>query len=126
MRHACHEGWPDTCGRTGLSKPDGTLRPARDQSLPLASRLTIEYTCTAMRHILLTFFTATLPLMPVVLHAQVTTATLYGVVRDATAASVPGALITVAQPGDRPVPGDRDGCHRRVRGDGTSRPAGTP
>ena len=45
-----------------------------------------------MRHILLTLFTATLPLMPVVLHAQVTTATVYGVVRDATAASVPGAI----------------------------------
>jgi hypothetical protein len=52
-----------------------------------------------VRHILLPFLTATLPLMPVNLHAQVTTATLYGVVRDATAASVPGALITVVNQG---------------------------
>lgn len=33
------------------------------------------------------------------LHAQVTTATLYGVVRDSTSAAVPGALVTVANQG---------------------------
>ena len=52
-----------------------------------------------VRHILFPLFTLTLPLAPVMLHAQVTTATLYGVVRDATAASVPGALITVVNQG---------------------------
>ena len=52
-----------------------------------------------MRHILLPLLTATLPLTPVVLYAQVTTATLYGVVRDTTAGSVPGALVTVLNQG---------------------------
>ena len=52
-----------------------------------------------MRRILLRLLTATFTLTPVLLHAQVTTATLYGVVRDSTAASVPGALITVLNQG---------------------------
>ena len=52
-----------------------------------------------MRHILLRLLTATFTLTPVLLHAQVTTATLYGVVRDSTSSSVPGALITVLNQG---------------------------
>ena len=52
-----------------------------------------------MRHMLPRLLTAIFSLTPALLHAQVTTATLYGVVRDSTAASVPGALITVLNQG---------------------------
>jgi hypothetical protein len=50
-------------------------------------------------HVPASLFAAILLFLPARLDAQVTTATLYGVVRDSSSASVPGALVTVANQG---------------------------
>ena len=51
------------------------------------------------RRVLATLIAAMLLLPSTRLRGQVTTATLYGVVRDSTSAAVPGALVTVANQG---------------------------
>ena len=73
-------------------------RTAQSGAVPRANSRRAERGL-AVRHILLPLLAATLPLVPLALHAQVTTATLYGVVRDATAGALPGALITVLNQG---------------------------
>ena len=52
-----------------------------------------------LRALSITTVTAVLLLAPTILDAQVTTATVYGVVRDSSMAVVPGALVTLVNQG---------------------------
>src|SRR5262245_8202989 len=74
----------------------GIQRAHRDQSTEaLKQPSRVEGACL-VRYLRLSRFAALIAVLSSsVIHAQVTTATLYGVVRDSSGASVPGALVTV-------------------------------